>query len=132
MIFLKYKYWTFIKVCRAKIWSWNINSFYFCNFKVWILRFADFINYWEIQLNSRRERCKMIFWTNIHFVFDVIYVIACDLKISIYNENLPHKTRFTNYKLLHDKASQKIISVQEVLLHLSLLEFIYIFQFSKV
>ena len=50
-----------------------------------------------------------------------------------YKENLPYKSRFSNRKLLHDKTFKKDeISVQEVLLHLSLLEFIYVFQFSKV
>ena len=33
------------------------------------LGFVDFIKYWEIQLNSRRERCKRTFWTDIHFCF---------------------------------------------------------------
>ena len=42
-------------------------------------------------------------------------------------ENLTYKSRFSNRKLLHDKTSKKrSISVQK-LLHLSLLEFIYIF-----
>ena len=49
-----------------------------------------------------------------------------------YKENLTYRSRFSNRKLLHDKTSKKIISVEKVLLHLSLLEFIYVFQFSKV
>ena len=41
----------------------------------YIIGFDDFIRYWEIQLNSRRERCKRTFWTDIHFGFWFFYVI---------------------------------------------------------
>ena len=42
----------------------------------------------------------------------------------LYEEKLPYKTRFSNRKLLHKKhQKQKWITVQKVLLHLSLLEF---------
>ena len=44
-----------------------------------------------------------------------------------YKENLPYKSRISNRKLLQD---EKLISVQKVILHLSLLEFIFVFQFS--
>ena len=47
-----------------------------------------------------------------------------------YKESLPYKLRFSNRKLLHKKhQKQKWISVQKVLLHLSLLDFSWISQF---
>ena len=47
-----------------------------------------------------------------------------------YKENLPYKSRFSNRKLLHKKhPKQKWISVQKVLIHLSLLEHSWISQY---
>ena len=51
--------------------------------------------------------------------------IALMSTIFFYNDNLPYKSRFSNGKLLQQQKhqKQKLISVQKVLLHLSLLEF---------
>ena len=49
-----------------------------------------------------------------------------------YKENLPYKSRFSNRKLLHDKTSKTKMNIcSEGPFHHSLLEFLYVFQFSK-
>ena len=50
-----------------------------------------------------------------------------------YKENLPYKSRFSNRKILHDKTSKKMnICSEGPFTPFPLLEFIYVFQFSKV
>ena len=58
---------------------------------IWPLGFADFIKYWEIQLNSRGDGVKWPSEQIFIFAFYVFYVIACNLKISFYKINSPLK-----------------------------------------
>ena len=61
-----------------------------------ILRFADFIKYWEIQQKGGGKGVKGPSAQIFIFVFGVFDVIACDLKISIYRVNSPYKKKCTH------------------------------------
>ena len=56
-------------------------------------------------------------------------IYSSDEYTFFYKENSPYKSRFSNRKLLHKKNIKKFISVQKVLLHLSLLEFSWFSQY---
>ena len=61
------------------------------------------------------------YWRSlIQTIFKKLLETALMSTYFFYKENLPHKSRFSNCKILHQK--QKLISVWKVLLHLSFLE----------